>query len=311
MNKLLKSIYNSRVVKFPIEVSKKIILPGFDGVPLYDVIAFFFKGLQQNSLGMRASSVAFNFFLALFPFIIFLFSVIPYVPIDNFQAQLMALLSQFLPDSAFELAKGTIDDLVLKKHNTMLSIGFILTFYLSSNGVKSMIISFNESYHAVKKGSFIQNQLRALLLLLILTILMFTAIGLVVFSSMILDYFVAHGFLSDGVIYYVISIGKYIVLLLLFFLGISSIYYFGNVKGGHFRFISAGGTLTTLLSIALSGGFAFYVNNFANYNKVYGSIGALIVIMLWLYFNSLVLLIGYELNASIKHAQIEKYPENE
>ena len=303
MNKYLKKIIESKLVQAPISLSKRIVIPGFDGLPLYDVLDFFITGIQKNSLTTRASSLAFRFFLSLFPFIIFLVSIIPYFPIDNLYQELIELMRQFLPVNAFDMAEETINDLVNKKHNTLLSFGFIFAFYLASNGVNSMIIAFNESYHTIKKGNFIQNHLRALLILIILTLLMFIAIGLAVFSQTIINYFVSLGYLDDSWLIYVIKFVKFIVLMSLFFLGISSLYYFGSTKNQKFRFISAGSTLATLLSILLSGGFAFYVNHFASYNKVYGSIGTLIVVMLWLYFNSLVLLIGFELNASIQHAK--------
>ena len=311
MNKYLKIIWESKLVQAPVNLSKKIIIPGFDGMPLYDVLDFFITGLQKNSLSTRAASLAFRFFLALFPFIIFLLSIIPYLPIANFQEQLLELLRQLLPDNAYDMTEGTINDLILKKHNTLLSFGFIFAFYLASNGVNSMLIAFNQSYHAVRKGNFIMRQLRAILILTILTVLMILAIGLVIFSEHINQRFIGSGYVDSHAVIYIIKVVKALLLLLFFFLGISSLYYFGTVKHVKYRFISAGSSLATLLCILISSGFAFYVNNFAAYNKVYGSIGTLMVIMLWLYFNSLVLLIGYELNASIKHAKSSKEQLNQ
>ena len=134
---------------------------------------------------------------------------------------------------------------------------------------------------------------------------MILAIALIVFGGVINDYLLNHNYLSKNFAFYALKVGEYVILLLLFFLGISSLYYYGSIKKKKFRFISAGSTFATILSILLSLGFAYYVNNFSTYNKIYGSIGTLMVIMLWLYFNSLVLLIGFELNASIKHAKEE------
>jgi membrane protein len=309
LNKILRKIYTSKLVQAPIGLSKKIVIPGFDGLPLYDVVRFFLEGLRKNSLTTRGSSLAFRFFLALFPSIIFLFSIIPYIPIDNFHAQLMDLIKQVLPGNAFEMAEETISDLINRKNTGLLSFGFIFALYLASDGVNSMIIAFNNTHHSIKKSSFIKTRLRSLLLLVILTSLMFVAIGLIVFSGVIIDYLVTKNYLYDDYSIYAIKFGKFVILLFLFFLGISSIYYIGNTRQHKFKFISAGSTLATLLSILLSTGFAYYVNNFATYNKVYGSIGTLIVIMLWLYFNSLVLLIGFELNASISHAKNNRLKE--
>jgi membrane protein len=310
VDKYLKKIYHSKLVQTPIELSKKIVIPGFDGLPLFNVVKFFLEGIQKSSLTTRASSLAFRFFLALFPTIIFLFSIIPHIPIDNFHTELLALIKELLPGNAFEMAEETITDLISKKHAGLLSFGFIFALYLASDGVNSMIIAFNDSYHSIKKSSFIKTRLRSLLLLFILTVLMVVGIGLIVFSGLIINYLVVNGYLYNDWSIFLIKLGKFIILLLLFFLGISSIYYIGNTRNNQFRFISAGSTLATLLSILLSSGFAFYVNNFATYNKIYGSIGTLIVIMLWLYFNSLVLLIGFELNASISHAKEYRTKQN-
>ena len=303
MNKYLQKIVDTKIVQIPLNISKQLVLPGFDGLAIYDVIRFFIEGIQKSSLTMRASSLAFRFFLALFPSIIFLFALIPYIPIDNFRAQLLELIQSVLPSQANELASSTIEEILNDKNDGLLSFGFLFALYLASDGVNSMIMAFNDSYHSIKKGSYIKRRLRSFLLLGILTSLMVTAIALIVFSETITMSLVHNGYLESNASIYLLKAGKFIVLLLLFFLGISSIYFYGNIQSNKFRFISAGSTLATLLSILLSTGFAYYVNNFATYNKVYGSIGTLMVIMLWLYFNSLVLLIGFELNASISHAK--------
>ena len=305
MKHLLGKILASKIVTIPINVSKRIILPGFDGLPIYQVVKFFITGIQKNSLTTRASSLAFRFFLALFPSIIFLFALIPYIPIDNFQTQLLDLIKNVLPQNAYELSITTINDLVTDRNNSLLSFGFIFALYLASDGVNSMITAFNDSYHITEKNSFLESRIRSLLLLFILTSLMILAIALIVFGGVINDYLLNHNYLSKNFAFYALKVGEYVILLLLFFLGISSLYYYGSIKKKKFRFISAGSTFATILSILLSLGFAYYVNNFSTYNKIYGSIGTLMVIMLWLYFNSLVLLIGFELNASIKHAKEE------
>lgn len=305
MNKFTAKIIASSFIQNPINLSKRIIIPGFDGMPLFDVIVFLIKGLQQSSLTTRASSLAFRFFLALFPAVIFLLSLLPYIPIQDFYHELLLILEELLPEEAYKTSVETIDDLFNKKHNTLLSFGFLFALYLASDGVNAMLLAFQESYH-IKKLSFIKQRLTSLILLFILIILMILAVGLIVFSEIAFSYLISNGILTDGISIILLNIGKFIIILALFLFGISSIYYIGSFGNKKFRFISAGSTLATLLTILLSSGFAFYVNNFATYNKVYGSIGTLMVIMLWLYFNSLVLLIGFELNASISHAKENK-----
>lgn len=306
MNILAEKILTSQLIQVPVNFSKKLVIPGFDGLSIYEVLKFFIEGIQKNSLTTRASSLAFRFFLALFPTIIFVFALIPYIPIDNFQEELLLLIQSVLPEDAYELTNDTINSLIKDKDGSLLSFGFLFALYLASNGINSMLIAFNESYHSLKESSFFETRIRSLFLLFIIMILMITAIGLIVFSATITNYLISNNFISSNYLLYILSGVKFIVLLLVFFFGISSIYYFGTTRIKKFRFISAGSTLATLLSILLSSGFAYYVNNFDTYNKVYGSIGTLMVIMLWLYFNSLVLLIGFELNASISHAKENK-----
>ena len=163
MNKYLEKIVATKLVQKPLALSKKLVLPGFDGIPLFDVVVFLIKGLQTNSLTTRASSLAFRFFLALFPTFIFLLSIIPFIPIDNFHAQLMLLIEQVLPSSAYELAISTIDDLVNHKNSELFSFGFLFAIYLASDGVNSMIIAFNNSYHTIKGASFIRQRLISLI----------------------------------------------------------------------------------------------------------------------------------------------------
>lgn len=306
MNKFTAKIVASNLIQKPLNLSKKIIIPGFDGMPLFDVIVFLIKGLQQSSLTTRASSLAFRFFLALFPAVIFLLSLLPYIPIQDFYHELLLILEELLPEEAYKTSVETIDDLFNKKHNTLLSFGFLFALYLASDGVNAMLLAFQESYHIKKKLTFFKQRLTSLILLFILIILMILAVGSIVFSEIAFSYLIKNGILSNGISIMLLNIGKFFIILALFLFGISSIYYIGSFGNKKFRFISAGSTLATLLTILLSSGFAFYVNNFATYNKVYGSIGTLIVIMLWLYFNSLVLLIGFELNASISHAKEDK-----
>jgi membrane protein len=306
LNTLAKKILTSQLIQVPVNFSKKLVIPGFDGLSIYEVLKFFIEGIQKNSLTTRASSLAFRFFLALFPTIIFVFALIPYIPIDNFQEELLLLIQSVLPEDAYELTNDTINSLIKDKDGSLLSFGFLFALYLASNGINSMLIAFNESYHSLKESSFFETRIRSLFLLFIIMILMITAIGLIVFSATITNYLISNNFISSNYLLYILNGVKFIVLLLVFFFGISSIYYFGTTRIKKFRFISAGSTLATLLSILLSSGFAYYVNNFDTYNKVYGSIGTLMVIMLWLYFNSLVLLIGFELNASISHAKENK-----
>ena len=307
--KIYNIILHWKPVVTAIELSKKIVLPGFDGLPLYDVVTFFIKGIQKGSLTTRASSLAFNFFLAIFPGIIFLFSLIPYIPIDNFQDQLLSLMEDMLPYNAFQAMKDTIEDILMHQRGGLLSFGFILTFYFATNGVNAMINAFNSSYYSVETRSPLMQRLVSFVLVFILTFLVLFSIALIVFSGLALDYLVDKGILQDTFTIYLLLIGKWLIIIGLFFFTFSFLYYYGPSRKSKFRFISPGSTLATILSIITSLGFAYYVNNFGQYNKLYGSIGTIVVVLLWLYFNSIILLVGFELNASIRNAKKESEPK--
>jgi len=309
--------YFSTQIESVVDRAKHIIIPGFDRMPLYDVGRFFFKGIQKGSLSTRASSIAFHFFLAVFPALIFFFTLIPYFPVENMQGNLLNLLRDFLPDTAYQSVQETIVDLISKRREGLLSFGFLAALYFSTNGINSMIAAFNASYHSFETRSWFAQRLVSLILVLILTFLVVFAIVLIVFSKLGANRLVELGMIEKNFTYYFVMGGKWVIILALFFFAISFIYYMAPAKKTKWRFISAGGTLATLLTILTSLGFSFYVNNFGQYNKLYGSIGTLIVILMWMHLNSLILLIGFELNTSITFARQTKQkpalpePDNE
>ena len=298
-NKIATSFKQHPLFQTLIYYLKKIVLPGFEGIPLYKVMLFFFKSIQKGYITTRASSIAFNFFLAIFPSIIFIFTLIPYVPIHHFQDNLLGVLQNILPTDAFKATQQTILDIVRHHHGGLLSFGFVATLYFSTNGINAMITAFNTSYLITETRSFLMQRLVALFLFIIQSIIIFISIGLIVFSIYLLHKLHFQGALD----FYLIKTGQWIIVFILFFLLISLTYFLGPANNKKWRFISAGATLATFLCIITCIGFTYYVNNFGKYNKLYGSIGTLMVIMLWIYFNSINILLGFELNASISHAK--------
>jgi membrane protein len=296
-------IFNSKPFILLTEWSKKVILPGFDRLPLYYVVSFFLRDMQKGSITMLASSLAFNYLMAIFPAIIFLFTLIPYIPIENFQDEVFILLQEVLPYNIFEATKSTIEDILQQQRSGLLSLGFALALYYSTNGVIAMMTAFNHSYSSIETRSEWQKRIIALFLVVILSTLVFIAVSLIIFGATAINMLVEYGWLKGSLMVILIHIGVWLIIFLLFFFAYSFLYYYGPCKRMKYRFISAGSTLATLLTIISSTGFAYFVNNFGQYNKLYGSIGTLIVVMLWLYITSLVLLIGFELNASISRAR--------
>ncbi len=280
-----------------------IKLPFFDGVPLYDVAIFFWKGIVDGAISTRASAIAFNFILAIFPAIIFVFTLIPYIPIEHFQQQLLILLQSILPQNAFVAIRGTIENIVTQPRGGLLSFGFLAAFFFSTNGIVSVIAAFNGTIHAIETRSWINQRIVALILAVILTLLTTFSIALITLSQTLTKFLVSSGFLQSDLTYYLLLGGKWLIICALFFFSFAFLFYLAPARKAKFRFISAGGTLATILTIITTVGFSYYINNFGKYNTLYGSIGTLVVVMLSFYFNSLILLIGFELNVSIWRAR--------
>jgi len=303
LKRVVKKVVYSGPVKTLTNYSKRVALPGFEGMPVYNVADFFFTGIQRGAIVTRAQSLAFSFFLAIFPATIFLFSLIPYVPIHDFQDQLLLLIRNVLPKNAYESTRETIEDIIKHQRGGLLSLGFVFALYFTTNGFMALMRGFNSSYHEQEKRSPWKRRVVALILTVILSVLLIVATALIIFSEITFKYLVQKAILKSKTQVILILLGKWVVVFALFFFAISFLYYYAPAVRKKWKFISAGSTFATILTIMLSIGFAFFVNNFGQYNKVYGSIGTLIVILLWIYFNSLILLLGFELNASIDRAK--------
>ena len=303
--RIVKLLLSIEFIAWTIKHSRRISLPGFEKTPIYDVTRFFWQSITKGSLSMRAAAVSFNFFLALFPTVIFLFTLIPYIPIHNFQEQLMELLKSFMPHNAYEATEETILDIVTNQRGGLLSVGFFSALYFSTNGFNALISAFNTTYHDFEVRSGFQQRLVSILLVVIFTILLTLAVTLIIVSEFALNKIFHEG----GFSYFLVQFGRLIILFGLFYSLISFTFYLGPKRKSGWKFASAGSMLATVLTILTSFGFAYYVNNFGTYNKLYGSIGTLIVVLLWINFNSLVVLVGFDLNASIREAKKNKDAE--
>ena len=289
-----------------VERAKKISLPFFDGVPLYDVALFFWRSIVDGSITTRASAVAFSFFIALFPAVIFLFTLIPYIPINNFQNELFIIIQQVVPESIFATIEETLMDIIMRPRGDLLSLGFFMALIFSTNGLASMMSAFDATIHSIYRRTWLSQRLAATILLFILSVLLTVAIALLTGGQTFINYLSEHQILRDSFTIYIVTFGKWVITLSLFFFAYSFLYYMAPAKKTKWRFISAGGSLATILSIITIAGFTYYINNFSQYNKLYGSIGTLLIILLLMYVMSLILLIGFELNASIYQAHTKK-----
>jgi membrane protein len=286
------------------EKFRKIVLPGFDGTTLNNVLTFVVKGFGKGVLVTRASSIAFNLLMALLPASIFLFTLIPFIPIPNFQQELIRLFESIIPAEAYSLVGSTIVDVITIKSGGLLIFMFIATIVFSTNGIHALIHAFVVSAHNFQTRTWVAQRRISVVLLLIIVFMIATAGFLLIFGKMALNRLVELRIVEKSIVFYLIMTLKWIVIVLLLFLAISFLYWLAPAKRSDFRFISPGSILATSLFILTSLGFSAYVNNFGQYNNLYGSIGTLIVILVWLYLNSIALLIGFELNVSIKAAAL-------
>lgn len=279
-------------------ISKKFKPWGFQGLSIYDVTIFFWQGLMEGAITTRASSLAFNFFLAFFPSVIFLFTLIPYIPIEGFQETLIELLGSVLPEKTNEIAFKTIDDIVNNPRGGLLSVGFVLALYFSTNGVSSLIEAFNSSFHIRESRSFIYQKSISLLLTLILLSMLILTITILIFGKTYLDNLLTHGIISNEYLY-IFAFIRWIIMSTFLLFGMSLLFYLAPNHSVKWKIFTPGTIFSSLFVIITSIIFSFYINNFAQYNQIYGSIGTLIIILLWMYFNSIILLTGFEINASI------------
>ncbi len=284
-------------------------LPGFDGAPLELVARLIAQGLfGRGVLVTRASSIAFNMLMALLPATIFLFTLIPFIPIPNFQTELVRLFENMFPEAAYSLLETTIVDVITNKSGTLLVVMGFATIIFSTNGIHALIHAFNVSSHGFESRSWLQQRKVAVFLLIFILVMFYASSALIILSRSVVDRLVELGLLELNLVYYVIMVFKWLLIIAMLFFAISTMYYLVPARKKDFRYISPGSILATTLFIITSLAFSAYVNNFGQYNKLYGSIGTLIIILIWLYLNSVALLVGFELNVSIRAAHYSRDP---
>jgi membrane protein len=238
--------------------------------------------------------------MAIFPSIIFLFTLIPYIPIQNFQNQLLTIISVLLPKSAYLAFESTLEDIVKNQNGKLLSLGFFLALFFATNGIHTLMEAFNKSSLIVETRSWIKQRIIALNLTILIAFSLILGVGVMVIGEYIISFLQRElNQIETDFWIYLIMISRWMIIIVVYFITISLLYRYGPANSKKWKFFSAGSWLATILAVITSIGFSYYINNFGTYNKFYGSIGTLLVMMLWLYLNSFILLIGFELNASL------------
>jgi len=284
---------------------RKAELPGFEGAPLDMVSRIIFNGFGRGGLVTRASSIAFNMLMALLPASIFVFALIPFIPGPNFQADLIKIFENFLPSNLYTVLETTIVDVITNRSGTLLIFMFFATIVFSTNGIHALMHAFNVSSHEFTSRTWLQQRKVAIVMLLFILILFAISGTMIILSKSVVKRLVELGLLKMSFVFYIVMTLKWVLVTGTLFFAISTLYYFVPAKKKEFRYLSPGSILATILFILTSMGFSAYVNHFGQYNKLYGSIGTLMVGLLWLYLNSIALLMGFELNVSIKAANEE------
>jgi membrane protein len=281
-------------------MSHKVMLPFLGGLPLYWIAVFFFRNLRKESINIRASSIAFNLFLALFPALIFMFTLLPYIPIEDLSTQIMSFMRSVMPQSSFQIVDDTLQDILNTPRSGLLSVGLISSVYFASNGIFALI----ESYNTRDRRSFWWKRLLAIGLTLLMGVLIITIISLFIVTEYAVELLIYYAPINDEVLYYGLLIIRWLMLFFLLFSMVTILYRHADTRAESWRHIFPGAFLATVLNVLTSVAYGFYLNNWGNYNRFYGSLGAIIITMLWLQFNSMVLIIGHEFNRSLVHARL-------
>ena len=288
---------------------ERIPFPGWKPLTLYDVISLFVKGLTKGSLNIRATSIAFHFMLALGPAMIFTLALIPYLPIQNLQENLMEILFDVIPEDSYIALESLLDSIFTVRHGLQI-FGFLLTLFFVQKGINGIIEAFNASYHTVESRPWIERRLVSLALFAILFILVIFSVMLLFFSKLGTEYLYEAGKIEDTANQLLIITGKWLVISTLTLFAISFLFYLAPARKTQWRFFSPGAVFGACSSIITSIAFSSFVNHFAPLHEFYGSIGTLIGIMLWMNFNAIALLAGFELNASIHIARFQMNEPN-
>ena len=307
MRKIERIIRQSGPVRSARERSKRVFIPGFQGLHLYEVYKFFISQIKREGLNTRAAAISFNIIMAIPAACLFLFTLVPYFPVaKNIHHELLDVISELSPnEDTKKLISDFLDDFFNKPKTGLLSIGFLLALFYSSNAMMGIIRSFDRSLFSRAKTNFISKRLRAIKLTLILVILFIGTALISVGQGVLFNYIMeALGVKNESVRALIQSL-RWIVVAALFLYSIALIYKFAPSVHKRWKLLSPGAIFATVLMIIATWLFSLWAQNFSTYNKFYGSIGTLLIIMTLVFLNSLVLLIGYELNVSITHLKHE------
>ncbi|WP_291129044.1 YihY/virulence factor BrkB family protein [Flavobacterium sp. UBA7682] len=299
------------VVKQLVLLLQKVQLPWLHGLSLYDLIEIYFIGVFEGAISYRAAAIAWSFFMALFPFMLFILNLIPYIPIEGFQEDFLSFVQQSVPPTTYDAIAVIIEDILHNSNSGLISTGFFMAILLMTNGVNAILGGFESSHHIdiLSKRKFFRQYFVSLGLSILLSMVLIITVAAIVVFEVFIQKTKLQDVLSDNIP--LIEMGRYIFVILMILITTSLLFKFGIKRDAKRSFISIGSVFTTILIIISSYFFGIWVVKFSKYNELYGSIGTLLVVMFYLWLNCIVLLLGFDLNASINHIKREKQKELE
>ena len=292
-DKLLKIPVVRQLVLF----GKSIKLPWLKGFSLYDLLELYTIGIVDGAISYRAAAIAFSFFMALFPFALFILNLIPFIPIKGFQDDFMAFVQQSVPPTTFDAISKIINDILHNSHSGLLSTGFLMAIFLMANGVSAILGGFENSHHVTLKRKYFRQYFISLGLSILLSLILLITVAAIVIFEVIIQETKIQDVLSSRIP--LIEMERYVFVVAMILITTSILFKFGTKQESKRSFISIGAVFTTILIVLSSYFFGIWVVRFSKYNQLYGSIGTLLIVMFYIWINSMILLLGFDLNATI------------
>lgn len=296
------------LIQNTLKLCKRIVLPGFEGVSIYDAGRFFIENMNNMNLSDRCSAVTYNFLTALGPTLLFLFTLIPYLPLNNVETTILATLKLIIPNKeTYNSISNVVKDFLHKEQGSLLSFSLLLTLFFSSNGMMALMRYFDREQQVYVARNAFQRRWAAIKLTIMLIGVVLLSIAAIIIQSETINELLLR--LFGNLI--VVKISSLLFLLFIILCAISFIYIYGPSLTHRFKFVSAGAVFASVICVVSSGVFFYAVNHFINYSKVYGSIGSLIAFFVWLSINTRIIMLGYDLNVSILMGKIHKAKQQE
>lgn len=286
------------IVRNVVKLLQLIKLPGFGGFSLYDLLETYTLGIIKGTFSSRASSIAYSFFMAIFPFLLFILNVIPYIRVDNFQARFLIFIQELLPPQTQDFFYPVIEDIALNPRSSLLSVTFFLTMFLTANGVNAIFSAFEYSFYVTINRGFFRQYFISFLVSLFLAVIILLTVGAILYGEYFINFLMADEYIQNDIFW--INVLQFCLFAFMLYIVVATLYHFGVKEGRETSFFSIGALVTTLLFVLTTYFFGVYINNFSQYNELYGSIGALLIMMVYIWINSNLLLLGFELNISLQ-----------